>query len=107
MEQRLRFPRQVFKHGEGYESPEYRCWHLMLKRCQNPNAPNYSYYGARGITVCEAWQDYPAFLSDMGRKPSESHSIDRIDGDGNYEPGNCRWATKGEQRRNQRKRREQ
>jgi hypothetical protein len=102
-EQRLRFPTQVYKHGEGYDSPEYRCWHLMLLRCRNPKAPNYSYYGGRGITVCERWLDYPAFLADMGRKPTPSHSIERVDNQGNYEPSNCVWATKSQQSRNRRR----
>ena len=74
----------------------------MLSRCTNPNSDSWADYGGRGISVCERWRDYPAFLADMGRKPSASHSIDRVDVNGNYQPGNCRWSTKGEQVRNRR-----
>jgi len=78
----------------------------MLHRCNNPNAKEYKNYGARGITVCDRWRDFPAFLADVGERPSSGLSIDRINNDGNYEPGNVRWATPKEQsnntRRNQR-----
>ncbi len=74
----------------------------MKDRCLNPNDKNYKNYGGRGITVCERWMDFTNFLADMGEKP-EGLTLDRINNDGNYEPGNCRWATWKEQRRNQRK----
>jgi hypothetical protein len=75
----------------------------MIQRCTNPNVPCHSNYGARGIAVCPRWREsFAAFLADMGRRPSSEHSIDRINNDGNYEPGNCRWATEDEQRRNRR-----
>lgn len=74
----------------------------MLTRCTNPKSQDWENYGGRGIRVCERWQDFKKFLADMGRKPSASHSIDRIDVNGNYEPSNCRWATPKEQRANQR-----
>jgi hypothetical protein len=75
----------------------------MKTRCLNPNTDDFKHYGGRGISICDRWLDsYEAFLADMGRRPSAKHSIDRINVDGNYEPGNCRWATASEQRRNQR-----
>lgn len=92
-------------HGEGYgTTAEYRIWHSMKKRCLNPNDQNYTQYGGRGITVCAAWiDDYPQFLKDMGRRPSEKHSIDRINNDKGYYPQNCRWATSTQQNRNTRR----
>lgn len=84
-------------------SPEYKSWTGIIKRCTNPNYPNYNYYGGRGITLCKRWRDsFEAFLSDVGPRPSPNHSIDRIDNDGNYEKSNCRWATRIEQQRNSR-----
>jgi hypothetical protein len=94
------------KHGEsrtGKKSNEYTIWQNIKKRCFNPNARNYRFYGARGITMHPAWvHDFPAFLEHVGRRPSKSHSIDRIDYNGNYEPGNIRWATDSVQKRNTR-----
>lgn len=73
----------------------------MRQRCNNPNNSRYGAYGGRGIKVCARWENsYWDFEADMGQRPSEDHSIDRIDGDGNYEPGNCRWATNTQQQRN-------
>jgi hypothetical protein len=74
----------------------------MLTRCRNPRNARYKDYGGRGITVCEAWRSFEAFLADMGRRPSPAHSLDRRENDGNYEPGNCRWATPEEQANNRR-----
>lgn len=79
------------------EVPGYRSWSMMKQRCNNPNYTHYSYYGGRGIKVCERWNDFRNFYEDMGARPSPQHSLDRIDNDGNYEPDNCRWATKLEQ----------
>lgn len=79
-------------------------WHTMIARCHKPNASGYEDYGARGISVCDRWRnDIHAFIADMGPRPSPKHSIDRIDNDGDYEPGNCRWATSMEQSRNNRR----
>jgi hypothetical protein len=75
----------------------------MSQRCTNPRHKSWSYYGGRRISVCDQWRnDYTAFLAHVGRRPSPKHSLDRIDNDGNYEPGNVRWATKKEQQRNRR-----
>ena len=97
------------KHGEradGGETPEYRAWCAMIIRCENPNGKHWQNYGGRGISVSPRWRhSYDTFLADMGRRPSARHSLDRIDVDGNYEPGNCRWATQSEQCRNWRRNR--
>lgn len=89
-------------HGMS-ETTEYEIWCSMLKRCSDPSSKIFSYYGGRGITVCERWQKFENFFSDMGHRPSLEHSIDRYpNNDGNYELGNVRWATRKEQGRNKR-----
>ena len=83
-------------------SPEYRVWRAMKSRCFNQRAPAWKNYGGRGITVCERWLKYEHFRADMGPRPAGT-SIDRINNDGNYEPGNCRWATRAQQNNNTRR----
>jgi hypothetical protein len=80
---------------------EYNSWKEMRKRCTNKNRKEYRDYGARGIKVCARWNDFRTFLSDMGPRPKGT-TLDRINNDGDYEPGNCRWATYLEQNRNRR-----
>lgn len=90
----------AFRHGEWFESKPYRSWHRMRQRCNNKNCRDYKWYGAKGIKVCEEWDDYLTFKKDMGEPPSPKHTIDRIDPTKNYCKENCRWATQLEQVKN-------
>lgn len=105
----LRSERSSAANGTHFESrpqtPEYRAWTHMRSRCYDSTSKNYRYYGGRGISVCKRWgKSYLSFLADVGRRPSSNHSLDRINNDGNYEPKNCRWATRSQQSLNRRRR---
>ena len=86
----------ALKHGK-ITCPEYGVWKQMRQRCQNPKHNAYAWYGAKGITVCDAWQKFENFFRDMGARPYPKATLDRIDGTKGYRPGNVRWATRQEQ----------
>ena len=96
---------RVKRHRMG-DTPTNRSWHKMRQRCNNPKATQWKWYGARGIRVCDRWNDpdfgFVRFVEDMGERPA-GHTLDRINTDGHYEPGNCRWATHKQQILGQRK----
>lgn len=93
-------------HGHGCptnKSPTYQTWLKMKQRCSDPKNPYFHLYGGRGIVVCDKWvHDFAQFLADVGERPSAKHSLDRINNDAGYEPGNVRWATAAEQSANRR-----
>lgn len=97
--------KRLTRHGcskstKSTKSREYTTWECIKARCLNENNHSYHRYGGRGITICDRWKDsFESFLADMGARPS-GHSIDRINNDGNYEPGNCKWSTRQEQQGN-------
>lgn len=100
-------PGRRIRHGHAKaRTTEYGIWHGIIRRCEDSAEQGFKNYGGRGITVCERWRhSFEAFLIDVGMRPSKLHSIERIDNDGNYEPGNVRWATMAQQRRNSRQNR--
>lgn len=89
------------KHGQ-HKSITYSSWVAMRQRCLNPETTGFARWGGRGITICARWGEFKNFLEDMGERPSKEYSLDRINNNGNYEPGNCRWATRKQQIRNSR-----
>lgn len=92
-------PNGNIKHG-GHGTLTYARWKSMMQRCHTTSATKFKHYGAKGITVCERWHDFAAFLADMGECPDGTMTLDRIDNTQGYAPGNCRWATMAEQNRN-------
>lgn len=97
------------RHGDATRaatSPEYRIWRAIIGRCCDPKNKDFELYGARRISICAEWRhDFARFLCDVGRRPAPHLTLDRIDNDGNYEPGNMRWTTQSQQARNRRPKR--
>jgi hypothetical protein len=102
---RERHTKHGFRPADNRESaPEYSVWQGIKQRCNNPRAGAYPNYGGRGIRICDRWSsDFSSFIADVGRRPAADLTLERIDNDGHYEPGNVKWATRLEQRANQRK----
>jgi hypothetical protein len=98
--QRADLARKATRHGLA-GSPTYSSWAAMKQRCLNQNHPKYRNWGGRGIAVCDRWLKFENFLADMGERPV-GKTLDRINNDGDYEPGNCRWATPAQQVANRR-----
>lgn len=102
IERRKKFGKVPVKHGM-YKTPEHNAWLAMRARCSNPNHPCYHHYGGRGIKVCQRWNDFGAFISDMGFRPSPKHSIERINNELGYTPENCCWIPRSKQTSNTRR----
>ena len=94
--------RPTLVRGKRVSSPEYRAWQAMRNRCLNPNAQDWKYYGARGVTIASDWDSFDAFIADMGERPSKLHTLERRDCELGYSASNCYWATRQEQSRNRR-----
>jgi hypothetical protein len=92
-------PPRTHGHSGLKKTGTYNSWSAMIQRCTNPNSPVYSFYGGRGISVCQRWRRFDNFLMDMGERP-KGKTLDRKNNQGNYEPENCRWITMWEQCRN-------
>lgn len=100
----LRQHRTLHGHSKGGNSrgtPTYITWHSMIQRCEYKGHKSYADYGGRGVSVCDRWHDFSHFLADMGMRPAGT-TLGRIDNEGSYEPGNCRWETASQQARNRR-----
>jgi hypothetical protein len=93
--------KKIYSHLKS-KTAEYRAWAAMIGRCYNSNNPRFPYYGGRGVKVCSRWRTFENFLRDMGEKPGQSFSLDRINTNGNYSPSNCQWATHSQQMINRR-----
>lgn len=99
----VRIANRPYEFHRRRHTPEYTVWAGMVQRCEDVKCKSYPRYGGRGIKVCKQWRySFVAFVRDVGPRPSPQHSLDRINNNGNYEPGNCRWATAQEQQRNSR-----